>query len=143
MDGREHAVLSDGFHHLRLDVEAGTLGEGPVLLHYCLPSLAEWQAGLVAVRRLIALCAEQRFPAALFPPEPHVERWIELLRASDALRGGASQRELAELLFGVSRTRAEWQEASESLRSHVRRVVRQVEGLLGGGYRKLMRRHAA
>ena len=119
------------------------MGEGPVLLHYCLPSLAEWQAGLVAVRRLIALCAEQRFPAALFPPEPHVERWIELLRASDALRGGASRRELAELLFGVSRTRAEWQEASESLRLHVRRVVRQVEGLLGGGYRKLMRRHAA
>ena len=119
------------------------MGEGPVLLHYCLPGLARWQAGLVTVQRLMALCAEQRFPTALFPPEPHPDRWIELLRASDALRCGASQRELAELLFGVDRTRAEWQGISESLRSRVRRIVRQVEGLLKGGYRSLMRRNAA
>src|SRR3546814_2211679 len=27
-DGREHAVLSDGWRHIRLDVEAGTLAHG-------------------------------------------------------------------------------------------------------------------
>src|SRR3546814_2033216 len=34
-DGREHAVLSDGWRHIRLDVEAGTLAHGGrVLLLY-------------------------------------------------------------------------------------------------------------
>src|ERR1700751_1225941 len=32
--GREHAVFSDGWHHIRLDVEAGTLSSGPVVLRY-------------------------------------------------------------------------------------------------------------
>lgn len=142
-DGREHAVFSNGLHHLRLDIERGTLGDGPVLLHYYLPSLARWQDGLVAVRRLMALCAERQFPAALFPPEPHPDRWIELLRTSDALLHGASQREVAELLFGVERAKSEWHGRSDSMRSRIRRLVRQVRLLGGGGYRTLMREEAA
>ena len=142
-DGHEHAVLSNGLQHLRLDVEAGSLREGPVLLHYGHPSRRSWEAGLIAMRRLMALCAERRFPAELFPPEPHPDRWIELLRVSDALRCGASQRDLAEMLFGCERARAEWQGPSDSLRSRVRRLVHQVRGLAGGGYRKLMREDAA
>lgn len=44
-DGREHAVLSDGLRHLRLDVEVGTLSEGPVVLRYRRPSRASREAG--------------------------------------------------------------------------------------------------
>ena len=138
-DGREHAVLSDGRHHLRLDVEEGTLGEGPVLLHYRLPRSGSWDAAIGALRRLRVLCVERRFPSELFPSEPHPERWIELLRASDALRAGASQRDVAELVFGIERTRAEWHGPSESLRSRVRRLIGEVSRLAAGGYRRLMR----
>jgi len=32
--GREHVDISDGYRHLRLDVQKGTLLHGPVKLHY-------------------------------------------------------------------------------------------------------------
>src|SRR3546814_10153193 len=41
-DGREHAVLSDGWRHIRLDVEAGTLAHGGrVLLLYRIAGRSE------------------------------------------------------------------------------------------------------
>lgn len=142
-NGREHAVLSDGFHHLRIDVEAGTLGAGAVVLDYRLPDHARLEAGVLAVRRLMGLFAERRFSPDLFPPDPHPGRWIELLRASDAVRAGASHRDVAEILFGRDRTNAEWHGRSDSLRSRVRRLIGEAARLAGGGYRSLMHGAAA
>lgn len=45
LEGREHAVLSDGWHHIRLDIEQGRLEEQEaVLLRYQLRGLASAEA---------------------------------------------------------------------------------------------------
>ncbi|WP_146168628.1 hypothetical protein [Sphingomonas sp. PP-CE-3G-477] len=54
--GREHVVLSDGWHHIRLDVEEGRLtGEEAVLLHYRLRGLVSAEDRLLPLRRLLSL----------------------------------------------------------------------------------------
>jgi hypothetical protein len=56
-DGQEHAVLSDGWHHIRLDVEAGSLAQGhPVLLQYRLTGVASASPKILPLRRLLDLC---------------------------------------------------------------------------------------
>lgn len=134
----EHAVLSDGWHHLRLDVVAGSLGNGPVVLHYHLRGLASAQLKLLPLRRLIDLYSNHRFAAVLYPPDPRIERWIAVLRVHDALAAGATQREIGQALFDAdfaSNTRE-----AESLRARVRRLVGEARALARGGYRTLLRR---
>lgn len=139
--GREHAVLSDGWHHIRLDIEEGRLaGQDAVLLHYRLRGLASAETRLLPLRRLLDLCRHRRFARSLFPRDPRIDRGIELLRVHDALGEGASQREIGAMLFGEERAAQEWNGASDSLRSRVRRLVREARDMARGGYRQLMRR---
>lgn len=139
--GREHAVLSDGWHHIRLDIEEGRLaGQDAVLLHYRLRGLASAEARLLPLRRLLDLCRHRRFTRSLFPRDPRIDRGIDMLRVHDALADGASQREIGMALFGDERVRHDWNPASDSLRSRVRRLVREARAMARGGYRQLMRR---
>ncbi|WP_051749744.1 DNA -binding domain-containing protein [Sphingobium chlorophenolicum] len=139
--GYEHAVLSDGWHHIRLDIEEGRLaGQDAVLLHYRLRGLALAETRLLPLRRLLDLCRHRRFARSLFPRDSRIDRGIELLRVHDALGEGASQREIGAMLFGEERTAHEWSGASDSLRSRVRRLVREARDMARGGYRQLMRR---
>jgi hypothetical protein len=140
-DGHEHAVLSDGWRHIRLDVEAGSLAEGrPVLLQYRLMGIASAGPKVLPLRRLLDLCRRGRFSASLFPRDRRVERWLALLQVHDALRAGASQREIAAALFGEARITGDWRQASDSLRSRVRRLVREAHSMARGGYRSLLKR---
>jgi hypothetical protein len=140
-EGREHAVLSDGWRHVRIDVEAGSLAEnGLVLLEYRLVGLASAQSSASALRRFLQLAIHCRFGASFFPPEPQMARWTTLLRVSDALRAGASQREIARALFGEERVDQDWDGHSDSLRSRVRRLVRDARAMARGGYRFLLRK---
>jgi len=137
-DGRAHAVLSDGFHRIRLDLESGMLGEGPVKLRYLVEGLRTAQPKLLSMRRLIDLCLRRRFARTLFPADPRIGRWLLALRVHDALRAGASQREIAALLFGAARVQAEWTGPSDAWKSRVRRLVAEAQRLAGGGYRSLL-----
>jgi hypothetical protein len=139
-DGLEHAVLSDGRHHIRIDLAAGTLGAGPVVLHYELAGTRSAQARILPLRRLIDFCLYRRFPASLYPRDPRIARWITLLRVRDALQDGASWREIGNALFGPDRVRSEWLDPSDSLRSRVRRLAAEARRLGEGGYRSLLRR---
>ena len=140
-EGREHAVLSDGWRHVRIDVEAGSLVEGGlVMLEYRLVGLASAQSSASALKRFLQLAIHRRFAASLFPPEPRMTRWLTLLRVSDALRAGASQREIGRTLFGDERVEQEWLGHSDSLRSRVRRLVRDARAMARGGYRVLLRK---
>lgn len=140
-EGREHAVLSDGWHHIRLDVEEGRLaGQEAVLLRYRLHGLVSAESRLLPLRRLIDLCRHRRFARSLFPRDPRIARGIELLRVHDALEDGASQREIGIALFGDERIGRDWGGTSDSLRSRVRRLVREARSMARGGYRQLMRR---
>lgn len=139
--GHEHVVLSDGWHHIRLDVEEGRLtGQEAVLLHYRLRGLESAENRLLPLRRLLDLCQHRRFARTLFPRDPRIARGIEMLRVHDALGAGASQREIGEALFATPRVREGWSDGSDSLRSRVRRLVREARDMARGGYLQLMRR---
>lgn len=139
-EGREHAVLSDGWHHIRLDVEGGSLVANPaVILHYHLDGITSAEPRVLPLRRLLALARHRRFMASLFPPEPRTERFIAMLRVHDALASGASQREIAQVLFGQDRI-VQGCHGADSLRSRVRRLVADARAMATGGFWSLMSR---
>lgn len=141
-EGREHAVLGDGWHHIRLDVEAGTLAGGPVILRYRLEGIASARAKLLPLRRLIDFLLHRRFARALYPADPRIARWLVMLQVLDGLSAGASQRDIGEAVYGAARVASDWEGRSDSLRSRVRRLAIGARRLSRGGYRLLMLRQA-
>ncbi len=137
-DGREHVVITDGFRRIRLDVAAGSLAAGPVRLRYRLEGIAALRPRVLPLRRLLALCDNRRFAVSLFPLDPKIGRFVDMLRVHDGLIAGASLGDLAEVLYGTEAgdTKAR---RSDSLRSRVRRLVREARAMAAGGYRDLMR----
>jgi len=138
--GREHAVLSDGWHHIRFDVENGTLSSGPVVLRYQLEGSISARPRLLPLRRLVEFSLHRRFARSLYPRDPRIARWLLTLQVHDGLAAGASQREIGEALYGTARVADEWDGASDSLRSRVRRMAAEGGRLAKGGWRLLMRR---
>lgn len=139
--GLEHAVLSDGWRRIRLDVTAGTLtGCDLVVMHYEISGVEAAMTRVLPLRRILHFCRHQQFARSLFPRDDRIGRWLTVLRAHDALRDGASQREIARALFGDARIDREWRVSADALRSRVRRLVRDAHYFASGGYRLLMRR---
>jgi hypothetical protein len=131
--------LSDGWHHIRLDVDGDSLcSDGPLLLQFSLQGLRGAEAKLLTLNRFLFLCRHRRFPRSLFPPDRQVERGIMLLRVSDALSADASYREIAVMLFGKERVASEWNGPSDSLRSQVRRLIADAREMASGGYNSLL-----
>ena len=141
IDGTEHIVLSDGRRRIRLDIEAGSIADGgPVLLHYRLEGIASAERRVRPLRRFLHLCQRRRFSRSLFPAEPGMDRHLLVLRVSDALRAGASQREIALVLFGADRVAQDNARGSDSLRSRVKRLIGDARRMAAGGYRALMQK---
>lgn len=137
-DGREHAVLSDGKHHLRLDLEAGSLAsEQAVILHYHLYGIGSATDRVLTLRRLHHLLRYHRFSRALYPLDRRVPRAIVQLRVRDALQEGASIGDIAAVLFGSGLARDA--RRSDSLRSRVRRLIHEARHLAAGGFRNMLR----
>jgi hypothetical protein len=136
--GMEHIALSDGYRRIRIDVVSGTLLEGPVLLKHQLAGLAGLSPKILALRRLIALTRTQRFGASLFPIAPQTARIVAALQIFDGLLAGASYHDIAVSLYGEDRAAAEWNGASDSMRSRVRRLVRLAHDLAAGGWQRLL-----
>ena len=134
----EHVLIADGAYRLRLVVLDGTLLEGPVRFHYQLPRGHD-RAHLLALRRLMALCRTGRLPAPLCLPSRRAARWATVLRAWDAHRAGASQRDIACLLWGAERVREDWNGRSDYLRMRVHRMIHTADHLVRGGWRHLLR----
>jgi hypothetical protein len=95
-------------------------------------------ARLDAVFRLLA-----QLHGRAIPPDKRLTRQKRLrakrmLQAFDGRLAGASQREIAEVVFRLSRvSRDEWQSAPE--RFAVIRLIRDARALVEGGYRSLLR----
>lgn len=143
-EGHEHCVLSDGWHHIRLDVADGSLiGSAAVRLHYTIAGTLSAERQVLPLRRLLHLCRYRAFSRSLFPDDRRVARWVRALRVHDALVDGASQREIAATLFGAARANDAWQGESDSLRLRVRRLAGLARRLATGGWRSLMTRSGA
>ncbi|MDO7843585.1 DUF2285 domain-containing protein [Sphingomonas immobilis] len=136
----EHCLLSDGWRHIRFDVEEGSLASGePVILHYRLAGVASAGPQILPLRRLLDLARTGTFSVSLYPPDRRVTRWLLALRVHDALQSGASQREIARVVLGDDAHDDGAARRSDSLRSRVRRLAAEARRLAGGGYRRLMR----
>ena len=139
-EGRERAVVSDGYRHIRLDIDQGSLaGARPVVLQYRLHGVLSALPKLRSLRQFLHLLRHGQFSPALFPADRRTHRAILVLRVHDALTAGASQREIAEVLFGVDRVARDWRDPSDSLRSQIRRLVREARVMARGGYRESLR----
>ncbi len=62
---------------------------------------------------------------------------MRTLQALDGTLAGASQRGVAEVLFGITTVAERWYDDSD-LRAQVRRLIRRGQTLMGGEYRRLL-----
>lgn len=131
-------MLTDGSRHLQLHVTEGSVLGGPVRFRCTLNGMRDIEQKVLALRRLCLCHRLGRLPRSLYPPVPQAGRWIDKLRAVDAIAAGASHREIAAALFGEKRTAAEWSRASDYLRLRVQRLVREGKRLVEDGYRELL-----
>ena len=138
-DGREDLLIGDGRRRLALTVHGAGLAVGPVRLRYRIAGFTTAEAGVMALRRLLALQRLRRLPAGLYPPERRARRWANALRAHDGRRAGASQREIAITLFGRNRVEDAWYDGGDDLRKTVSRLLRTGERLIDGQWRDLLR----
>lgn len=138
-DGCEHLLISDGLRTLRIDVLAGSLKEGPVRMHYLLTGFASAERPLLTLRRLLALRRTGRFSASLDRPETRAGRFVLMLRAHDAMAGGATQREIAAALLSAQAAEDRWRVSAPTVRSRAQRLVRNVRAMAAGGYVALLR----
>ena len=134
----EHLLICDGLRCIRLDIERGTLGDGPVRLCHRLFGFAAAERPLLTLRRLIALRRNGAFAASLHPRDVRARRHILALRAHDAASSGASQREIAAVLLNAEAGAARWRVAAPSLRGQAQRLVRSARLMAAGGYRSLL-----
>jgi hypothetical protein len=137
-DGCEHVALSDGYRRIRIDVAHGTLLAGAVHLDYLLNGLAGVDAKLLTLRRLMALARLGRLARGLYPIERLAPRWVAALRTHDALSAGASQRDVARVLFGIGAGGSDWRHGSDFFRLRVQRLARIGRRMVQGGYRTLL-----
>jgi hypothetical protein len=62
-----------------------------------------------------------------------------MLRAHDALVAGATQRDIAHVLFSRSAAEPRWRSRESSVRAQAQRLVRSARQLSRGAYRLLLR----
>jgi hypothetical protein len=136
--GDQQVLVCDGPRRLRLSVIEGDILGGPVTCRLALPRPGGAGAALEGLRALVALRDTGRLPAAAPRASNRARRWLESLRAFDARRAGASQREIAILLFGQERVRQDWSGGSNYMRMRVQRLLRTADRLVAGGYRGLL-----
>jgi len=135
----EELLLRDGPRHVRLLIRSGTVVEGPVRLRFALWGLHDLERQLLTLRQVAALARSGHLPRRLAGTDPKNAQWIALLRIHDGLQAGASQREIAECLFGSDQVSRGWDGSSDFLRSRLRRMIALQRRLVGGGYRALLR----
>ena len=95
---------------------------------------------LEAVHRFLALNHSRALPPDTRLTHQQKLRSRRMLQASDGFRDGASQQDIAQVLFNVGRVdRHEWQ--ASSARHAVMSLLRGARKMVAGGYRQILRHH--
>jgi len=123
---------------LKVHMPGDMLGSPSMVLLQAMETLTAVTPVTIVPVPLSAFGRLGRMPRKLFPAERRAGRWILALRAQDARSAGASQRDIAELLFGTARTRADWTPGSDYLRSQIRRLLTFGERMRRSGWRSLL-----
>lgn len=91
-----------------------------------------------AVRRLLCVLHGRAIPRELRLTRQQRRRQRFMLQAMDGSRNGATQQEIAEVLFRVGRLdRDEWQ--ASSARHRIKTLLRDARDMIAGGYHRLLR----
>lgn len=138
-DAREQAIIGEGTRTIRIEVREGTLLAGPVRLTYDLAGFVDLDVRLGALAQFNALHRLGRLPRGLFRPEPRARRWAMALQAWDGRCAGASQREIAAVLFGAERVAADWT-TGDDMRKRLVRLLKLAERLIGEAGPAMLRR---
>ncbi|KFG89445.1 hypothetical protein BV98_002774 [Sphingobium herbicidovorans NBRC 16415] len=120
----EHWLLSDGHWAIRLDLHDGTLLGGPILVEHRISGLQSAKPKLEALRQFVVLAESGRLPRSMMPRERKAAQWILELRVGDAILSGATQQEMARILFGAVIASRRWRIENASHRLRVQRLVR-------------------
>jgi hypothetical protein len=123
-DEVEHLLFSDGRHFIRIDLTEGSLIGCPSSLRYKLRGIAGIRGPLPALQRLVGLVERGRIPKDRDAKGNRRARWILELRVADALASGASQQEIARVLFGSVVTPRRWRAENPAYRQRIQRLVR-------------------
>jgi hypothetical protein len=134
----QHLLLSDGLRALRIDVDRGGLGRGPVRLHYRLGGIAGAEQPLRTLRHFLILARTGRFGSLSRPCRNKAKSHLLALRAWDGLAAGASQREIAAILLSPEAREPRWRIGVPTLRSRVQRLVHNARTMAAGGYEALL-----
>ncbi|RAZ72900.1 DUF2285 domain-containing protein [Mesorhizobium atlanticum] len=134
VDGGQHLLLHSAGRQLQLAVSGLSIVD-PVRLS----TDAIWPAGelrqrLWALECLHSVITRQHWPKRLFAPDTRGRRLRFVLRALDGSVAGASYRDIAEVLIGHTRVRADWTDPRDHLRDRTRRAVTRARVLMNGGY---------
>ena len=135
----ERVVLSNGSHRISLTIVEGSALSGPAHARFRLDYRDGIDAQMLTLRRLLAILETGRFSKHLFKRERMAPRWVDALRAHDAAQAGASQREIAAVVFASLSEANGWRGDSDFLRLRVQRLLRSGRALVAGGYRSLLR----
>lgn len=120
----EHWLLSDGHWAIRLNIRNGTLLGGPAQIEYRMTGRRSAKSKLDTLHQLLTLSEKGRLPRSMAPRETRAARWILELRVGDALLAGATQQEMARILFDDQVAPKRWRSRSASYRLRVQRLVR-------------------
>lgn len=131
--GPEYLIIEDGPRRLRLQLRGDSIVDGPVRLTYDVEGVRQLEPTILGLRRLSAIGRLGRLPRALFPPDPIVARKVHALQAWDGASRGASQRDIAAVIFGGHMVT----DASfDSMRKRVNRLLIQADRHISSGRRR-------
>jgi len=138
-DGERLVLTCELAGHVLRGAISTALGDGTAYA-YAVPAGNRLGARWRAVEGDLALWeAAGAEPAAVAHDRPGRAALLHLrtLQALDGALAGASHREIAEVLFGLSIVAERWSEDGD-LRAQVRRLIRGGRALMRGGYRRLL-----
>lgn len=139
-DGQQHVVLLDRRRAIQLLCEGPLAVRPNVNLVVMLESMRYMNLKRATLRVFLSIYKDSRPGRTLRRDAPSAINLRDTLMAIDGKRLGMSDREIAIALHGEDRVRAEWRSRSGPLRARVRRLVRNGEKLMDGGYLRLLRR---
>lgn len=127
-----HAMVSlgDGAH-----LQTLTIGANPVAA--VVPLDRDGFDRLEAIYRLLAAIHGRAVPPDTRITAQQRARMLRMLRAFDGYRDGASQQDIAQILFRTGHLhRDEWQ--ASTARHAIKSLLRDARSMIAGGYRRLL-----
>ncbi|SMH27900.1 hypothetical protein SAMN02982922_0665 [Mesorhizobium australicum] len=134
-DGNFHYDLGNG-EQLQLLCLGG--GFNPDSAAALVPLGPEGFGRLEAIYRFLAALHDRAVPPDTRLTRQQRSRARRMLQAFDGRRAGATQQEIAQVIFNIgSLDRDEWQ--ASSARHAVKSLLRDARAMIAGGYRRLLR----